>query len=200
MDEKATQPPTPARSKWTRPRSLSKADLECPGRLLQRLGADAPVTLTIIGPAAPLSGPLTALLCSKQAPGATILKTFDQAAAWRDAGRCVISGFHSPLERQCLDILLRGKQPIVMALARGLGVLRLPDAQRKALDDGRLTIVSPFPVTEKRVTADLARQRNRFVAALADEVVFAYIAPGSSLSHLRDEVAGWGGVIRQLHV
>jgi predicted Rossmann fold nucleotide-binding protein DprA/Smf involved in DNA uptake len=171
-----------------------------PGQLEQRLGADAPATLTIIGPAAPLSGPLTALLCSKQAPGATILKAFDQAAAWRDSGRCVIGGFHSPLERQCLDILLRGKQPVVMVLARGLGVLRLPAMQRKALEDGRLTIVSPFPVTEKRVTADLARQRNRFVAALADEVVFAYIAPGGSLSKLSDEVAGWGGAIRRLHV
>lgn len=170
-----------------------------PGRLPQRLGADAPPAISFVGSPALLSAPLTALLCSKEAPGATILKAFDQAAAWRDSGRCVISGFHSPLERQCLDILLRGSQPVVMALARGLDVLRLPATQRKALDDGRLTIVSPFPVTEKRVTADLARRRNRFVAALADEVVFAYIAPGGSLSHLRDEAAGWGGACRQLH-
>jgi hypothetical protein len=103
----------------------------------------------------------------------------------------VISGFHSPLERQCLDILLRGKQPIVMALARGLGVLRLTATQRKALDDGRLTIVSPFAETEKRVTADTACQRNRFVAALADEVVFAYIAPGGNLSRLAEEVTAY---------
>jgi predicted Rossmann fold nucleotide-binding protein DprA/Smf involved in DNA uptake len=77
--------------------------------------------------------------------------------------------------------------------------LRLPATQRKALDDGRLTIISPFPAAEKRVTADLARQRNRFVAALADEVVFAYIAPGGSLSGLADEVSEWGGACRQLH-
>jgi hypothetical protein len=136
-----------------------------PGRLPQRLGTDAPATIAIIGPSAPLSDSLTAFLCSKEAPGSTILKAFDQAAAWRDSGRCVISGFHSPLERQCLDILLRGKQPVVMALARGLGVLRLPAPQRKAVEDGRLTIVSPFPTMEKRATADLARRRNRFDAA-----------------------------------
>ncbi|HZP69874.1 MAG TPA: DNA-processing protein DprA [Pseudolabrys sp.] len=185
-----------------RPKSsqtIARGSQGYPGRLHRLLGADAPAALTIAGPAATLSGPATAFLCSKEAPGATILKAFDQAAAWRDAGRCVIGGFHSPLERQCLDILLRGRQPVVMALARGLGVLRLPAAQRKALDDGRLTIVSPFPAAEKRVTADLARRRNRFVAALADEVVFAYIAPGGSLSQLRDEVAGWGGTCRQLH-
>jgi hypothetical protein len=142
---------------------------------------------------------MTAFLCSKATPGAIILKAFDQAAAWRDAGRCVISGFHSPLEQQCLEILLRGKQPIVMALARGLGVLRLPAAQRKALDDGRLTIVSPFSVKENRATADLARRRNRFVCAVADEVVFAFISPGGNLSMLAKEVTAWGVEPRQLH-
>lgn len=160
-----------------------------PNRLILRLGTNAPKSVTVVGSPAPLASPMTALLCSRVKPGATILKAFDQAAAWRDDGRCVISGFHSPLERQCLDILLRGKQPIVLALARGIGALRLPAPQRKALNEGRLTIVSPFPVTEKRVSADLAQQRNRFAAALADEVVFAFISPGGSLSRLAEETS-----------
>ena len=79
------------------------------------------------------------------------------------------------------------------------GALRLPAAQRNALEEGRLTVVSPFPETEKRATADLARQRNRFVAALADEVVFAFISPGGSLSLLAGELAGWSLEPRQLH-
>jgi predicted Rossmann fold nucleotide-binding protein DprA/Smf involved in DNA uptake len=181
------------------PRDISHGDQTYPDRLVVRLGAEAPKHIAVIGSATALRAPMTAFLCSKETPGATILKAFDQAAAWRDAGRCVISGFHSPLEQQCLHILLRGKQPVVMALARSLGNLRLPAAQRKALDDGRLTIMSPFPETEKRATADLARQRNRFVAALADEVVFAFIAPGGSLSRLAEELAGWGVEARQLH-
>jgi hypothetical protein len=142
---------------------------------------------------------MSAFLCSKETPGAAILKAFDQAARWRDVSRCVISGFHSPLERQCLDILLRGRQSIIVALARGIGALRLPAEQRKALDDGRLMIVSPFPETERRVTADLASQRNRFVAAMADEVVFAYISPGGSLARLANEITAWGGEYQQLH-
>ena len=181
------------------PQVISQGDRAYPERLIRRLGADAPKSIAVFGSPAPLSSPMTAFLCSKETPGATILKAFDQAAAWRDAGRCVISGFHSPLERQCLDILLRGKQPIVMALARGIGALRLPAAQRKALDEGRLTIVSPFSATEKRVSADLARQRNRFVAAVADEVVFGFIAPGGNLAGLRDEVQRRGIRTRELH-
>ena len=178
---------------------ISQSDRTYPDRLIRRLGAHAPKTISIVGAPTLLSAPMTAFLCSKETPGATILKAFDQAAAWRDVGRCVISGFHSPLEQQCLDILLRGKQPIVMALARGLGNLRLPAAQRKAHDDGRLTIISPFPAEERRATADLARQRNRFVAALADEVVFAFVSPGGGLSLLADELVGWGLATRQLH-
>ena len=91
-----------------------------------------------------------------------------------------------------MDILLRGKQPIVWALARGLGVLRLPKPRRDALDDGRLTVISPFPADETRTNADLARQRNRVVAALATETVFAHISPGGSLERLAAEIGQWG--------
>jgi len=35
----------------------------------------------------------------------------------REAGRCVISGFHSPIEQDVLHYLLKGKQPVIMALA-----------------------------------------------------------------------------------
>jgi hypothetical protein len=86
-----------------------------------------------------------------------------------------------------------------MVLARGLSAPRLPAVQRKALSNGRLTIISPFPESAKRATADLARQRNLFVAALADEVVFAFILPSGSLSLLADELIGWGLEPRQLH-
>ena len=178
---------------------IGQSERAYPRSLTRRLGDSAPRRIFVVGSPESLSAQMCAFFCSQEAPGGTILEAFDQAAAWRDTGQCVISGFHSPLERQCLDILLRGKQPIMMALARGLGVLRLPTLLRKALNDGRLTIISPFPATEKRTTANLALERNRFVAALADEVVFAYITPGGSLSRLAQEVARWGGVCRQLH-
>ena len=192
-------PTMPDAERAAGPQSISQGDPTYPDRLIRRLGANAPKSIAIAGSPTPIAAPMTVFLCSKETPGATILKAFDQAAAWRDAGRCVISGFHSPLERQCLDILLRGKQPIVMALARGIGALRLPAPQRTALEDGRLTIVSPFPSTEKRATADLARRRNRFVAALADDVVFAFISPGGNLSRLAKEIVAWGGDYRELH-
>ena len=172
--------------------AVPQGDAAYPQRLTTRLGPSAPATLFIIGDPAPLQGSMTGFFCSKETPGATILKAFDQAAAWRDAGVCVISGFLSPLEQQCLDILLRGKQPIVWVLARGIVTLRLPKLRRDALDDGRLTVISPFSSEEVRTSADLARQRNRVVAALATETVFAHISPGGSLERLAAEIGKWG--------
>ena len=103
------EPTMPGAERADGPQFISQGDRTYPDRLIRRLGADAPKTISVVGAPTQLSAPMTAFLCSKETPGATILKSFDQAAAWRDSGRCVISGFHSPLEQQCLDILLRGK-------------------------------------------------------------------------------------------
>ena len=112
------------------PEYISQSDRAYPDHLIRRLGADAPEFIAVVGSLRLVSSPMTAFLCSKETPGATILKAFDQATAWRDAGRCVISGFHSPLEKECLDILLRGKQPVVMAIARRLSTLGSTGSQK----------------------------------------------------------------------
>jgi hypothetical protein len=134
----------------------------------------------------------TALFCSAQCPGRVILSVYDQAVNWRDGGRCVIGGFHSPIEKDCLRILLRGQQSIIICLARGLEGMRLPADWKKPLAEGRLLLLSPFEAAERRITKSLARQRNHLVAALADEIVFAHVTPGGELDHLRQQVADWG--------
>jgi len=163
-----------------------------PARLSDRLGLGAPETLSVLGPAEVLLMPVTAFLCSKETPGSTILRAFDQAAAWRDASTCVVSGFHSPMEQECLEILLRGKQSVIWMLARALTRPRLSPSQRKAFEDGRLTIVSAFGEGETRTTADLARKRNRFAAAMSAQVCIAHIRAGGSLEALSTELATWG--------
>jgi len=62
----------------------------------------------------------TAFLCSRTIPASAILKCYDWAIAQREAGNCIISGFHSQLEKDVFHFLLKGNQPIIIALARGL--------------------------------------------------------------------------------
>ena len=131
-----------------------------------------------IGNASLLDERLTALFCSQQCPGDVILKLYDAARAMRDEGVPVIGGFQSPMERECLRLLLRGNQPIVVCPARSIENMRIPGEWREPLDKGQLLILSPFPPTLRRPTAASATQRNELVASLAERVLIAHAAPG----------------------
>ena len=78
------------------PTILNLADARDPARLRECLDEDDPVQLAALGNLDLLSKTKTAIFCSASCPGSAILTTYDQAARWRDAGRCIISGFHSP--------------------------------------------------------------------------------------------------------
>lgn len=157
------------------------------------LGSDAPSSLSSIGDPALLEvTKLTALLCSHRLPGDLILATYDLARELRGAGVPVIGGFHAPMEREALRLLMRGEQPIIHVPARGLEGMRLSKEQRAAIDAGRLLLLSPFAARESRLTAPLAAQRNRLVAALADRVLIIHALPGGRIEALAVECLSWG--------
>ncbi len=147
---------------------------------------EMPSHLSVLGAPALLRGNKVALFCSTRCPGDLILKAYDLAKRLRDDGATVISGFHSPVEKECLRILLRGKQPIIICPARSLANLRLPSEWKRPLEGGRLLLLSPFGARHRRVTADLARRRNEFVAAIADKLCFIHVSAGGELEALRD--------------
>ena len=172
------------------PENISRDYPRFPARLRERLGADAPPELTALGNLDLLALPKTALFCSARCPGAVILTTYDQAAKWRDTGRCVISGFHSPVEKECLRILLRGSQPIIICPARSLPQ-RVPADWKKPLAAGRLLILSAFTTTAKRITTELAARRNEFVAAMAEDIYIAHATVGGHLEKLIPRLRAW---------
>lgn len=122
--------------------------------------------------------PLIALFCSIQCSEAVIRQTYELAHAFRDAGVTVISGFHSPLEKECLEILLQGEQPVIACPARSIERLRLLATWRTALENGRFLLLSPFEEEQKRPTSARALVRNQFIAALADVVFITHATPG----------------------
>lgn len=142
----------------------------------------------VAGPLDILAGDKTGFFCSSQCPGGVVLKVFDAIAAMRDEGRTVIGGFHSPMEWECLGILLRGRQPVIWVPARSIVGMHLKPEVQPAFSGGRLLIVSPFEPKHKRVTAALAEVRNRFVGSLADRLFVAHAAPGSRTMALCEEL------------
>lgn len=125
----------------------------------------------------------TAFLCSRKVPASVVLKCYDWAIKQRDKGNCVISGFHSQIEKDVLHYLLKGKQPIILALARGLKE-RLEPEFDKPIEQGRLLIITPFDKTIKRVTEETAKKRNELMISLANQITIGFVCKGGQLEEL----------------
>jgi len=131
------------------------------------------------------------LFCSVKCPGNLIVKTYDLARELRDAGVVLVGGFHSPMERECLDLLLRGLQPVIYCPAKGLSRLRLAADVRRIVKDGQLLVLSPFGEEVRRTTSAQAMLRNEFIAALADAVFIPYASPNGKIEALCREIIAW---------
>ena len=134
---------------------------------------------SIIGNKEILNEKKLAFFCSVKCPGDIILKTYDLAKELRENHTTVVSGFHSPIEQECLRILLKGTQPVIVCPARNIETMRIPSDFKPHMENGRLLILSPFNKKTKRTTAKTAQKRNEFVAKIADSVFIAFAAPGS---------------------
>jgi predicted Rossmann fold nucleotide-binding protein DprA/Smf involved in DNA uptake len=124
------------------------------------------------------------LFCSVRCPGSAIIAAHDAARKLRDDGVTIISGFHSPVQKECVRILLRGKQHIIICLARSLTKIRIPADWRTALDSGCLLVLSSFQKRPRRPDAKSARLRNELAAALSDEVLIIHATPGGQTDQI----------------
>ena len=95
--------------------------------------------------------------------------------------KVVISGFHSPLEKEVLRVLLEHKHPVIIALGRAL-YKRVPSNLQTAFDEGRLLFVSFRGYS--RHSWKSSEIRNWKAAGLADEVYFTPFNQTSLLSTL----------------
>jgi len=174
------------------PQWVKQSDDRYPNELRACLGDAAPDAIAAIGNLDMLRRPLLVLICSVQCPGSLVLKAYDAARELRDAGVAMAGGFHSPMEKECLALLLRGPQPVVVCPAKSIERMRIPRAWRQPLEEGRLLLLSPFPKTMRRMTKQSAVFRNRFMAALASHVLIVHASPGGKTEQLCKEAVSWG--------
>ena len=157
---------------------------DCPTFLKNRISNDLFPKIWAIGNLNILEQQLLGFFCSVKCPGAIILKTYDLIRDLRNKGVIVISGFHSPIEQDCLDLLILRKQPLVICPARGIETMRIPKSWRVPIQENRLLILSPFENKYRRPTVALAEHRNRFVEMLADKILVAFAVEGGKTMQL----------------
>ena len=138
---------------------------------------------------------LVGFFCSVRCPGDIILKTYDLARTLRNAQVTLVGGFQTPLEKDCLTLLLRGTLSIVVCPARGMGRMRVPAEWKKPLVDGRLLLLSFFNDEVHRPTVTISSQRNAYIAALSDRLLITHAEPGGRTEQLRKDAITRGKTV-----
>ena len=139
----------------------------------------------LIGDPDILGQKLTGILCSQNCPGELILKAFDTAKQLREDKQTVISGFHSPIELETFSILLRGKQPIVLCLARNIAGFQISKAFKTLIGMGQLAIIAPnYSAYENRITQETADLRNSLIFQICDQVLLIHAKPGGNVERI----------------
>ena len=109
-------------------------------------------------------------LASRKISTLSILPTLDWAMeVSKQTDIVVVSGFHSKMERNVLEILLQGKCGIILVLARGM-YRKLPKQYEVAMSQNRLLIISYEKESVIRVSEATAHKRNNYVREIADEM------------------------------
>ncbi len=177
---------------------ISQTDKNYPSYLQTYLKNDSPETLWTRGNIKLLPNAcnrtettdLWAIFCSSKCPGEIILNAHDIAHHFRNKGVSTVGGFHSPIEKECLRVLLRGSQPIIVCPARSIENMRIKPEWKDPLSQDRLLILSIFHKVPQQ-NATMAGKRNHFVAALASKILIAHAAEGSKTLEFAQTLLKW---------
>jgi hypothetical protein len=147
-----------------------------------RFSGQPPVTLHGTGNLTLADRLATAFLCSTACPGDKILQACDWAKRQCDEGGTVISGFHTPIEKDVLAILARRGANIVWVPGRDLP-RSIDPVFKTPMEENRLLILSPFTYDKpSRPSKESCSQRNRFLLRHAKDRYIPHVAAGSSLA------------------
>lgn len=120
-------------------------------------------------------------LASRKVNPTSVIPTINWAnKVSHDPNATIISGFQSSLEREVLDIALKGTCGIVYVLNRSL-YRQIPPNLRPAFDSNRILFISLTSEKVTRPSAINATIRNHYITDIADALVVSSITIQSSL-------------------
>ena len=129
-----------------------------------------------------------AFFASSKTRSSSVLPTLDWAteiAKREDVAVC--SGFQSPLEKEILPYLLKGKCGIIIGLNRGI-YKKIPQKFLEAYNSGRILFISLENDNIIMPSKSNAEKRNNYLTSIADEIVFASLNPNSGLYSLKESI------------
>lgn len=127
-----------------------------------------------------------AFFCSNKCSGDIILKSQDWATNLIGTDILPIGGFHTPVEKEVLRIIIKANHPVIIFPARSIANMRMPIAWKHGLETGKICVVSNFGSSADRITSSNSERRNIEVVNFADKCLFAYIAKGGKTEALKN--------------
>ena len=123
-------------------------------------------------------------LASRKVVPSSVIPTLN----WANKASCnpniaIISGFQSTLEREVLDIILKGACGIIYVLNHSI-YHQIPLNLHPAFDSNRILFISLTSEKTTRPSTANAIIRNHYITDIADTLIFASVNKSSSLYQL----------------
>ena len=169
-----------------------QSDKEFPKQLTAMLGTGAPDFISFSGNYNLINEKKLAVFVSAKCPGSIIFKTYEFVRQLRRHNISFVSGFHSPMEKECMRTLAGGDAGIIWFLAKSLKSFSLHPDFNSLFDSGRLLILSPFSDSVNRIKKETAVYRNLLAAALSDEVFLPFASPEGKMENFCLQLLSFG--------
>ena len=172
--------------------SWSVHDSSYPDRLRQRLRNRAPKRIGGIGNAELLQGKLVGILSSRTLAAGILLKAKYVLQEFLALGPNVrfAGGWQSPMERECLELLLTRRANVVYCLPYHIQGFKPSGPLADALEAERLLVLSRD--SQKRPSRASNERRNRLVWALSDALLVLHAPGRSGTSRMASEAVSAG--------
>ena len=123
-------------------------------------------------------------LASRKVVQSSVIPTINWAnKVSHDPNIAIISGFQSILEREVLDIVLKGTCGIIYVLNRSI-YCQIPLSLRTAFNSNRILFISLTSEKTTRPSIANAIIRNHYITDIANTLIFASVNKSSSLYQL----------------
>ena len=140
-----------------------------------------PPKLWCLGEPAILTGKLLGILSARQIDSDLALATsqiLKQLASLKEVA--FVGGWHSPLEKEALRILLAQTAPVVFCIPKALNRFVPPVDVENRISQGQALLLTHCSPKAKRITRDASIRRNQLVTGLATAMLVLSAPTGSA--------------------
>jgi predicted Rossmann fold nucleotide-binding protein DprA/Smf involved in DNA uptake len=151
-----------------------------------------PSRLWYLGNTSLLKQPLVALLSARAGASDLSPNTGELLRRLAGLGATFIGGWHSPVEKESLEILLRESPPTIICLAKSVNRFGFFPELKTLLNQDRLLLLTHCSPNAKRISRDASIRRNHLVVGLANVVLVLAAPEGSATFKLAQSVIKLG--------